>query len=92
MAINKESFFLRRRWLFLLLLLLSLSGGGAARAALQFDVFLGYGDIVADASWFPAVFEIRNDGPAFNAVIEISNPQMSQGQARHVPVELPTGR
>ena len=91
MPFNKESISRQPGWLFTLLLLLLLSVASPVRAALQFDVFLGYGDVVSDASWFPAVFEIKNDGPAFQGVIEISNMQMGQGQTRRVPVELPTG-
>src|SRR5438552_7210954 len=57
----------------------------------QFDVFLGYGDVVPEASWFPIVCEIKNNGPAFNGIVEISGGTLNQGQARRAIVELPTG-
>jgi hypothetical protein len=62
-----------------------------ARAALRFDVFLGYDGILPEASWFPVVCEVFNDGPSFNAVFELSPGQYSQGQSRAMVVELPTG-
>src|SRR5207237_6566765 len=65
----------------------------SVRAALQFDVFLGYGGqpsgfdgIVREAGWFPVACEVLNDGPSFNAVFELS----TSGQTRRVVVELPT--
>jgi len=58
---------------------------------LQFDVFLGYDSIVPDASWFPVVCEIKNDGPAFTGVVEVSGGQLNEGQTRRLEVELPTG-
>ncbi len=63
---------------------------GLARSALQFDVFLGYDGIVPEASWFPIICEVRNDGPSFNAFFEISSGQFNQSQVRRVPLELPT--
>jgi hypothetical protein len=63
---------------------------GAARAEFEFDVKLGYEGTVREANWFPAAFEIFNDGPPFNGVIELTNEQTGRGQARRVPVELPT--
>lgn len=62
-----------------------------ARAALQFDVFPGYDSIVPEATWFPIVCEIKNDGAAFTGVIEVSAGQLNGGQTRRVVVELPTG-
>jgi hypothetical protein len=61
------------------------------RAAIQFDVFLGYDGIVPEASWFPVVCEIKNDGPGFNGTIEVSPANYNQGQVRRAAVELPTG-
>lgn len=62
------------------------------RAALQFDVFVGLDNYVPEASWFPIVCEVDNDGPPFQAVIEVSGGGMNQsGFTRLVPVELPTG-
>ena len=65
------------------------------RAQLNFDVFVGHGLGVADstvteASWFPVTCEIQNDGPSFNAVVEISGGQFGNGQSRRIAVELPT--
>ena len=67
-----------------------------ARAEIQFDVFLGYGDlggggIIPEASWFPVVCEIKNDGPTFDGVIEVSAGTYNSSQTRRVVVELPTG-
>ena len=61
-----------------------------ASAALQFDVFLGFDGAVREASWFPVVCEIRNDGPAISGFIEVSSGG-SKNQSQIVPVELPTG-
>jgi hypothetical protein len=62
-----------------------------AQANVQFDVFLGYDGIVPEASWFPVVCEIKNDGPAFNGLVDLSNETYGKGQNRQVAVELPTG-
>jgi hypothetical protein len=62
-----------------------------ASAAIQFDVFLGYDSIVPEASWFPLVCEIKNDGPPFTGVVETGGGQFSEGQTRRLEVELPTG-
>lgn len=65
----------------------------AASAKIQFDVFAGYGDAgtghVRTGGWFPIGFEVMNDGPSFEAVIEVTSGQLS-GQTLRVPVELPT--
>lgn len=61
-----------------------------AQAELQFDVFLGYDNIVREAGWFPIVCEVYNDGPPFNAQIEITTAQMRADQVRRIAVELPT--
>ncbi len=61
-----------------------------ARAAVRFDVFFGYDGIVPEASWFPVTFEIFNDGPGFNGVVEVVPTQYDRNQTRMV-VELPTG-
>jgi hypothetical protein len=72
--------------------LLGVSRADAAQQMLQqFDVFLGYDGIVPEASWFPIVIEVKNDGPTFNALIEVSPGNFNQGQTRRVAVELPTG-
>ena len=67
-----------------------LLGTLSARAELQFDVFLGYENTVREGGWFPVVVEVHNDGPSFDAVVELSAAYMSSGQVRRVPVELPT--
>ena len=64
-------------------------------AQLNFDVFVGHGLGVADstvteASWFPVTCEIQNDGPSFNAWVEITGGQFGNGQTRRIAVELPT--
>ena len=79
-------------WLPALLLFVSLQlGASAATSSLQFDVFLGYDGIVPEASWFPVVCEIKNDGPTFRAVVEVTPSTYNQGQTRKLLVELPTG-
>src|SRR6267142_6680221 len=79
---------LRLPWLAPLVLLL---GTLAAPAALQFDVFLGYDGIVPEASWFPVVCEVKNDGPTFVGTVELDGGPANQGQVRRIVVELPTG-
>lgn len=64
---------------------------GPLRAELQFEVSLGYDGTVREASWFPVVCEIRNDGAPFAGVIELSPGDYSRGQMQQLPVELPTG-
>lgn len=85
---ERRQHFTKQVWLMVLLGWLMLVGH--ARAALQFDVYLGYDGMVREVNWFPAAFEIFNDGPAFNGVIELTNEQSGKGQARRVLVELPT--
>jgi len=68
-----------------LLLLIVLCTLGSAQAALQFDVFLGFdagggmlGGFVPEASWFPVVCEIKNDGPGFKSAIELQGGAYNQ--------------
>src|SRR5262249_35738402 len=61
----------------------------SAFAAVRFDVFVGYDGVVPEASWFPVVGEIDNQGPSFNAVVEFTAGY--QTQARLMAVELPSG-
>ncbi len=75
----------------LLLLSLGLFSDHAFARDLQFDVFLGYDGTVREASWFPVVCEIKNDGAPFNAVVEVTLEQLGKGQVQQMPVELPTG-
>lgn len=58
---------------------------------MRFDVFLGYDGVLPEASWFPVVCEVQNDGPAFNARVEIASSLSQAGQRRIMTVELPTG-
>lgn len=85
---------MRRAKALIVLLLLACLGclpsAVPARAALQFDVFAGYDSNIREASWFPMVVEVFNDGPSFNAVIEVSGGQFGVDQVRRVPIELPT--
>ena len=62
----------------------------AARAALQFDAFMGYDDLVPEQGWFPITCEVDNDGPPFNAVIEITARDFGPGQVRRFALDLPT--
>ena len=77
--------------LILLSVLFLLGSVMGSRAALQFDVFLGYDGVIPEATWFPVVCEIKNDGPSFNGVIELNGGSLNQGQVQKVEVELPTG-
>ena len=43
------------------------------------DVFLGFDSLVPDASWFPVVCEIKNHGPAFTGMVEVSAGQFNDG-------------
>jgi hypothetical protein len=61
-----------------------------ARADLRFDAFLGYDDILPERSWFPITCEIFNDGPAFNAVVEVTAQDFGPGQTRRFMLDLPT--
>ncbi len=73
--------------LFLLLALITLP----VRGALQFDLHVGYEGKIHEASWFPIVCEVYNDGPSFDAVIQIWGGQFTgKEQVREIPVELPT--
>ena len=77
--------------------LLGFGLAASARAALQFDVFVGYGGqptgtdgIVREGGWFPVAVEVQNDGQPFIATFELSSVQMGGGQTRRMVVELPT--
>jgi hypothetical protein len=60
------------------------------QASLQFDVFLGFDGTVREAAWFPVTCEVYNDGPSFNAVVELTAGGLRNDQVCRVPVELPT--
>lgn len=91
---NQANRTMRRAKALLLTLVLaclgSLPSALPARAALQFDVFAGYDGSIREASWFPMIIEVFNDGPSFNAIIEVSGGQFGTEQIRQVPIELPT--
>src|ERR1700674_170622 len=72
------------RWLLFVIVLLALWGAVTCRAALQFDVFLGYDGIVPEASWFPVVCEVKNDGPTFMGTVELDGGNNNQGQVRRI--------
>ena len=57
---------------------------------LQFDVFVGFGGVVREVSWFPVTCEIMNDGAAFTGTIEISGTHVGGNQKRRLTLELPT--
>lgn len=62
------------------------------QAKIQFDVFAGYGDagggVVRAGGWYPVAIEVFNDGPSFDAIIEISAGQFGS-QTQRLPIELP---
>src|SRR5439155_27186809 len=68
-----------------------LTAAANIRGAVRLDVFVGYDGILTQGGFFPVVFEVFNDGPPFNGLLELSPGQFGQGQIRQVPVELPTG-
>lgn len=70
--------------------LMLLGAAESAKGALQFDVFMGYDGIVPEASWFPVVCEIKNDGPSFTGTVEVKRSDDTD-QTLLMPVELPTG-
>src|SRR5260370_41162508 len=74
----------------LLFLFLFISAAESLRAVLQFDAFLGYDGIVPEASWFPIVCEVKNDGPSFTGTVEVKGGG-NQEQTLLMTVELPTG-
>lgn len=92
--IRNTSFPMRTGWKRLGLLLVILGCAWISpqpvRAALQFDVFAGFDETIREANWFPVTFEVFNDGPAFQGVVELSTGQTGSGQNRRVSVELPT--
>jgi hypothetical protein len=73
------------------LLLLAGPGRAAGPPPPRFDVSLGYQNMVPDQGWFPITCEVQNDGPPFNAIIEVSADQLGRGQTRRMKLDLPTG-
>jgi hypothetical protein len=76
------------RWL--LLACLAFGTSFAARAVSQFDVFIGYDDVVREGGWFPVACEVFNEGPPIQATFELTSGQMGSGQSRSMAIELPT--
>jgi hypothetical protein len=62
-----------------------------ARAAIRFDMFVGYDGVVPQGSWFPIAFEVFNDGDPFIAELEVTPNNYNSGQTRSMIVELPRG-
>jgi len=60
-----------------------------AQAKVQFDVFPGYDNTARAGAWYPVTIEVFNEGPSFDAVVELSGGQFGSVTVR-VPVELPT--
>jgi hypothetical protein len=89
--LHQNIFVLGRRSAYLAIFLFSLLCAFSARAALQFDVFLGYDGVVPNGTWIPVVCEVKNDGPSFTGVVEVDSDAGSSGQKRRMVVELPTG-
>jgi hypothetical protein len=81
---------LLKAWRLAFCLMLLAFAMGRAQATLQFDVFMGYDGTIREASWFPVICEIHNDGPSFNAVFELTVGNLGSDQVRRVPLELPT--
>jgi hypothetical protein len=88
-VIGRAALVFSRRALALWVAVLSLVSLTAS-AELRFDPFLGYDDILPERSWFPVMCEIFNDGPAFNAVIEVTAQDFGEGQTRRFTLDLPT--
>jgi hypothetical protein len=57
-------------------------------AALQFDVFPGYGETMRAYHWCPFTFEIHHDGPGFSGFISLKDS--NSGIEHTFPIELPT--
>jgi hypothetical protein len=75
----------------LALLLQATSLLGAPKPIKQFDVFLGYDNVVTVGAWTPFTFEMLNEGPTFKGTLIIKSSGVKSGTLRKVPIELPTG-
>jgi len=71
--------------------MLVMAAAPTAKGAVRLDVFFGFDDTVHEAGWFPVAFEVFNDGPTFNGIIELSNESAGHNQSRQITLELPTG-
>jgi len=89
-VICQAAFNLGRRAFSLGVAALLLMAALPARGDLRFDPFLGYDDILPERSWFPITCEVFNDGPPFNAVIEVTAQDFGPGQTRRFMLDLPT--
>jgi hypothetical protein len=80
--------------LWLILLLIYLTIPVTTKGEIQLDVIYGYGDrtagFVREGNWFPVTCEVVNDGPSFNATIEIEPSSNSENQRQTIQAELPT--
>src|SRR5437870_3596818 len=83
--------FASAHWWRILVLALGLAFASNAPSAVRLDVFVGHDGIITQGGFFPVTFEVFNDGPAFNGLLELTPGQFGQGQVRQVAVELPTG-
>src|SRR5271154_7523170 len=88
--VNRQAAFCYGRRVFYLFMALWALAATHVRADLRFDAFLSYDDILPERSWFPVTCEIFNDGPAFNAVVEVTAQDFGQGQTRRIALDLPT--
>lgn len=61
-----------------------------ARAEIQFDVFVGYEGNIRAGGWHPLGFEVFNDGPSFEGVIEVTASHFG-GQGQRYALSLPNG-
>ena len=73
-------------WFPLIAAWLALATGPATWAKIQFDVFPGYDTSARAGAWYPVAVEVLNDGPSFDAVVELNSGQATV----RVPLELPT--
>ncbi len=79
-----------KRLFWCLLVGFSWLGNVASYGKIQFDVFPGYeGRFARAGAWYPVAFEIFNDGPSFDGVVEVSDVQAS-GYMVRIPIELPS--
>lgn len=79
-----------KRLFWCLLLVFWWLGAGRTLGKIQFDVFPGYeGHFARAGAWYPVAFEILNDGPSFDGVVEVSDVQAS-GYMVRIPIELPS--
>ncbi len=93
MAFNEvRSLRIIQRWHGALILALSLLlfTSPACQAAVRFDAIIGYSGVSPKNAWFPVTCELQNDGPSFNAIIEVSTDGTAQSQVSRLALELPS--